>query len=220
MGKGKFKYPVPQDIAAAYKKAVSLNKRGEYKSARRELLKLIELYPYEPRLLNSLGNTYARLKDDVEKGIECYLKALEMAPDFAPALINLSSLYSASGQYEKAAAYARRALTIDRESPAAWNTIGLYYARTGDVPTALEYFLASYSYDNNYLIAAFNAACAYTELRRLEEALKYLELSLGDKRLLEDAATDPSLDALRELPEFKRILKEVAETVDKVDDSK
>jgi tetratricopeptide (TPR) repeat protein len=219
MAKGKSKYLVPGEIAVPYKKAVSLNNIGKYESARRELLGLLELYPNEPRLLNSLGNTYARLKDDTEKGIKCYLKALEIAPDFTPALVNLASLYSALGRYGEAVEYARRALTLDRESPAAWNAIGLYYARTGDVSTALDYFLASYSYDNSYRVAAFNAACALTELGRLEEALKYLELSLGDERLLKDAATDSSLDALRALPEFRRILDKAAETVTAEDDS-
>lgn len=206
MAKGKSNYPVPEEIAVPYKKAVNLNKRGEYESARYELLELVELYPNEPRLLNSLANTYARLKDEAEKGIQYYLKALEVAPDFTPALVNLASLYSALGRYGEAAEYARRALTLDRASPAAWNAIGLYYARTGDVSTALDYFLASYSYDNNYAVAAFNAACALTELGRLEEALKYMEISLGDERLLEDAATDPSLNDLRAIPEFKTIL--------------
>jgi tetratricopeptide (TPR) repeat protein len=212
MAQRESKYPVHEEIAVPYKKAVSLNNSGKYKSARRELLELVEMYPDEPRILNSLGNTYARLKDDVEKGIECYLKALEIAPDFTPALVNLASLYSALGRYSGAVMYARRALTLDRKSPAAWNTIGLYYARTGDVPTALDYFLASYSYDNDYVIAAFNAACALTELGRLEEALKYLEISLVDKRLLEDATTDSSLEALRTLPEFKAILDKAKKT--------
>jgi tetratricopeptide (TPR) repeat protein len=204
-------YLVPDDIKIAYRAAVDLNKKGEYKLARVELAKLLEKYPEEPRLLNSLANTFARVQEDREQAVGYYDKALELAPNFAPALNNLSALYSALGLYEKAAKYARRAIKINPKSPVPWNTLGLYYVRNGDVEIGLGYFLASYTYDNGYYIAAFNAACAFTELGSIEEALDYLEKSLHDVRLYHDALKDPILDPLRGLSEFEAIINEAAE---------
>lgn len=211
MSKRGQEHPVPMAVKAVYKKAVELNKRGEYMKARRVLSKLVSQYPREPRLLNSLANTYARIKEDREKAFEYYLRALEYAPDFSPVLNNLSALYSALSRFDESAEYARRAIKSDRESPASWNALGVYYARKGNVKIALTYFLASYSFDNKYLIAAFNAACALTELGRLEEALKYLDISLGDIRLFQDVSEDRALAPLREHPDFKKIVAEAAE---------
>jgi len=205
------KYGVPAEIKTAYEEAAELSNRGEYKKARRILLELVKVYPGEPRLLNSLGNTFARTDGEKEKAVEYYRRALEIAPDLAPALNNLSALYSALGRYEESAEYARRAIKADRESPVPWNTLGLYYARKGDVKTGLEYFLASFSYGGGYRIAAYNAACALTELGRAEEALGYLEKSLYDVRLYHDALKDPVLDPLRDIPEFGAIMAEAAE---------
>jgi len=204
-------YLVPDDIEIAYRAAVDLNKKGKYELARAELMKLLETYPEEPRLLNSLANTFARVQEDREQAIGYYHKALELAPDFTPALNNLSALYSSLGFYERAAKYARRAIKTNPKSPVPWNTLGLFYVRKGDVEIGLGYFLASYTYDNGYYIAAFNAACAFTELGSTEEALDYLEKSLHDVRLYHDALKDPVLDPLRGLPEFEAIINEAAE---------
>jgi tetratricopeptide (TPR) repeat protein len=204
-------YLIPDDIEIAYRAAVDLNKKGEYKLARAKLMKLSETYPEEPRLLNSLANTFARVEEDREQAIGYYRKALEIAPDFAPALNNLSALYSALGFYEKAAKYARRAIKINPKSPVPWNALGLYYVRNGEVEIGLGYFLASYAYDDGYYIAAFNAACAFTELGSIEEALDYLKKSLHDVRLYHDALKDPVLDPLRGLPEFEAVINEAAE---------
>ncbi len=84
----------------------------------------------------------------------------------------------------------------------------MYYAFKGQIETALGYLLAAYSHDNRYSIAAYNAACALTELERHEEALHYLEVSLADGRFYRDAKDDQSLNPLRDNPEFKRIMSE------------
>ncbi|MCP4230761.1 MAG: tetratricopeptide repeat protein, partial [bacterium] len=126
--------------------------------------------------------------------------------DHPLALSNISSLYSTIGKYEKAAEYARRAIKSYKESPIPQNTLGLYYARKGDSNTALDYFLAAFSSDESYLVAAYNAACAYTDLNQSENALKYLELAFTDERYIAEASNGRDLDRLRELPEFKALI--------------
>lgn len=141
MDKKDKKYPVPDYIKDAYVEAVEIMEENEPARARRVLEGLLELEPNEPRLLNSLANTYF-IEDKLGLAEEYFLKALMYGPDFSVANSNLSSLYSKTGRYEESAKYARRAIKYSKESPIPWNTLGVYYARSGDYKTALEYFLA------------------------------------------------------------------------------
>ena len=91
-------YPLPPDIKPAYTKAVELRKQNREEEARLVLLDLLEQYPEEPRILNSIANTYFNCNGDFEEAERYYLKALEYATDFSHTLSNLSSLYSRTGR--------------------------------------------------------------------------------------------------------------------------
>jgi tetratricopeptide (TPR) repeat protein len=64
------------------------------------------------RLHYSLGTVYSRA-GQMEKGVEEYLQAVALQPDFKEALFNLASSYEALGQTELAAAFYERLLAID-----------------------------------------------------------------------------------------------------------
>jgi len=199
------RYPVEAEIEPVYERALALIESGEHEKARRVLLGLLELWPDEPRLINSVGVTYFREGGDAEEAERYFREALKRAPDFSPALSNLSSLFGSLERFDESAEYARRAIKCNPESAIPWMNLGLYYVRLGDLRSGLEYFLAAYSFDDGYLPAAYNAACTLTELGRVEEALEYLEKAAGNDRLYEAALNDPVLAPLRELPEFDEI---------------
>ncbi len=205
------KYSVPAEIKYVYERAVQLKKEDRQESARAVLLGLLELYPKEPKILNLFATTYLDETGGEEEAEKYFLLAIKYAPDFADALSNLSGLYSRLERYEESAEYARRAIKADSKEAAPWMTLGLYYARLGEVKTALDYFLAAYSRDDGYSLAAYNAACAYAELGRYDEAFEYLKKSLVRRRNLKHAKTDPNLAALRDFPEFSRIIAEAEE---------
>lgn len=201
-------YSLPPDIKPAYIKVVEMRKQNLEEEAREILLVLLEKYPEEPRLLNSMANTYFTSNGDFEEAERYYLKALEYAPDFSHTLSNLSSLYSKVGRYEEAAVFARRAIKAEPDSAAPWTTLGLYYLRKGETDTALHYFVGGYSRDNKYKIAAYNAACALAQLGRYEEALDYLGQAIAERPLFDLVETDEDLEPIRNLPGFKRIMAE------------
>lgn len=199
-------YPIPSEIESVYEKARLLREQNEQESARTVLHGLLELFPEEPRVLNSIGTTYLDEEGGEEEAEKYFLLTLKYAPDFGDALSNLSGLYSRTGRYEEAAEYARRAIKAYPKFAPPWMTLGLYYARRGEIKTALDYFLAAYSRDESYSLAAYNAACALSELGRYEEAFEYLKKSLVLQRNLEHAKIDPNLAPLRDFPEFGRII--------------
>lgn len=201
-------YPLPSPILPVYYKAVELRKQNREEEAREILLGLLARYPEEPRLLNSVGNTYFSEDGDLEKAEQYYLKVLGFAPDFSHTLSNLSSLYSRTGRFEQAADYARRAIKAEPDSAAPWTTLGLYYLRKGETDIALHYFVGGYSRDNTYKIAAYNAACALSLLGRFDEALEYLEQAIVEKPLFDLVKGDADLEPMRDLPEFERLTAE------------
>ena len=211
----KNKFPIPEEIRFVYDRAVDLKRENKTQSARTVLLGLMELFPEEPRILNLIGTTYLDEPGREEDAEKYFLLAIRYAPDFGDALSNLSGIYSRMERYEDSAKYAQQAIKVYPEYAPPWMTLGLYYARLGEVKTALEYFLAAYSRDGNYSLAAYNAACALSELGRYEESIEYLEKSMVLRRNLECAKTDPNLDALREYPEYRRIIAEAEKRLSK-----
>jgi len=208
---------LPDAAKTGYEKAARLIKEGEFAKARNELEHLLEVYPGEPRLLTLLGNTYFESEEDLDKAERCYRQALKYDPDDILALANMGMLSIRQKRFDEAVEYARRAIQKHPRDPRSWITLGMYYAFKGQIETALGYLLAAYSHDNQYTIAAYNAACALIELERYEEALHYLGLSLADGRFYRDAKDDQSLNPLRDNPEFKQIMleaKQKSETPD------
>ena len=200
------KYLHSQEVRDKLDRASLLRQQGEYEEAFQILYILLGEYPDDPVILNNLGNVYLSEGKDYDEAERCFLEAYRKAPDLTIILSNLSRLYAKTGHHKKAADYARRVLASDPKSPYAWNTLGLYYARQGELNAALDYFLASYSYDKAYYTGVYNAACALTQLRRFDEALQYLEISLAEESSYIAALNDNSLDLLRNLDDFKRIM--------------
>jgi tetratricopeptide (TPR) repeat protein len=204
MAKRDKKYPVPKSIKKVYEEAVVILE-DDPAQARKILESLLELEPDEPRLLNSLANTYF-VEGKLEMAVKYFRESIKRGPDFSIPNSNLSSVYSKMGRYEESAKYAERAIKCFKTSAIPWNTLGIYYARYGDHNTALEYFLASFSYDGDYLVAAYNAACSYAVLGEVDKALAYLEKAFSDRRYVKAAGTDPDLDPLRDLTRFREML--------------
>lgn len=83
-----------------------------------------------PLVLANLGAAYRRLNAH-EEGIAVLKKALDRSPDYAPALVNLGSVYVNEGTPKKGIPYLERAVQLGTESGsmergALWNLALLY----------------------------------------------------------------------------------------------
>ena len=206
------KYALPEDAKGLYDDAIAAINRGKHDDARRFLGQLLEKHPEHPRVLNALASTF-RKEGNYEKAEETFFRPIAAAPDYVYAYNNLSLLYSEIGKLEKAAEYARRSIKLLKGSAVPWHTLGVYYLKRGQLRTAIDHFLAAYSYDPEYVKAAYNTACCYALLGETDEALEYLAKSLASPERVARAEADEDFADLRDLPEFKKVIEEAKRTL-------
>ncbi|HPA77008.1 MAG TPA: tetratricopeptide repeat protein, partial [Deltaproteobacteria bacterium] len=85
-----------------------------------------------PEVLTNLGNLYLR-KGDQARAIVSYLRALEVKPDYAPAMGNAASAYSMQGAYDKAFDLLSRLRKIRPDDPEVEYNMACLHARQGRV---------------------------------------------------------------------------------------
>lgn len=72
-----------------------------------------------------------------------YKRALDIEPDFLPALLNLADLYRSLNSEDEARPLLERALRVAPDNANAQQAMGLYLVRKGDRDAALEHFAAA-----------------------------------------------------------------------------
>jgi predicted CXXCH cytochrome family protein len=128
---------------------------------------------------------------------QAYLRALEIEPNFVPALINLSDLYRAIGSDGESGSLLRHALEIAPDSANANHAYGLYLVRSNNQNEALDYLeTAIRQQDTNarhiyvYAVALDSSGQTDAAIRVIDEASKrwtnnidlyFLQVSYMDK---------------------------------------
>jgi tetratricopeptide (TPR) repeat protein len=77
---------------------------GSFEAARRRFLEAIEVDEGIPEAFNGVGVTW-RMRNDLERALEWYKKALLVDPDFGDAYYNMACVYALEGQKEMALRY-------------------------------------------------------------------------------------------------------------------
>jgi len=95
-----------------------------------------------PRALNNLGVFYAG-RNDIDKSIEIYRKAIKLYPDYADAYANLGLSYLNKGMIQEAIEQLRHAVKIDPSHARALYNLGFAHMRQGEVDLAMEEFKKS-----------------------------------------------------------------------------
>jgi serine/threonine protein kinase/Tfp pilus assembly protein PilF len=148
------------------------------------LEQLVRKYPREKQFHLDFGGC---LQDtDLPRAIGEYTKAVELDPQFGPALNSLGLSYRKTGEYEKALEYYRRYAAVYPDATDPPESIALTYLRMGDLEQAQAYFdealkidRSSYwSHKGKFYIAALKQD--YLEARKWADHLVYLTKFPGD----------------------------------------
>lgn len=118
---------------------------------------------------------YALNQGDTGRALKALNKALEIEPDYAPALLNLADLYRGLGDEAKTQETLKKAILVAPDSGAIQHSFGLYWVRQGQLDTALTYLKTATEQDDSVVRYAYVYAVALESSGQLESAIKTLE---------------------------------------------
>jgi tetratricopeptide (TPR) repeat protein len=183
----------PQNSAVVWNKTgIAYHQMMQLDAAMKRYQRSIRLDPKYPEAINNLGTIYYAEKR-YSKAIGSYKRALKLSPESASIYSNLGTAYFAEKKYKEAAVSYDTALRLDPEIFEHHSTYGvLLQERSVDERAKFHYYLAK----------------SYAKAGQNERALLYIRKALEEgfterKKLLED----PEFTGLRDLPEFKELLK-------------
>jgi tetratricopeptide (TPR) repeat protein len=109
----------------------------------------------------------------IEEAIEAYLKAIELNPEAAGALVNVGTIYFRQGKLKKAEKCYQDAIAADAEYPLAYFNLGNLYDEQGKSETARGYYVSAIKLDPAYADAYFNLALICERAGEGMKALSY-----------------------------------------------
>ncbi len=223
---------VPNPIESS-RRPLSPEERGDIFLARKMYREAIETFregsPKDPVLHNKEGIAYHQLLQ-LDQALKEYQLAVKLKPDYEEAINNIGTVYYAKKSYRRATSWFQRALALapdDLKSAAVYVNLGSAWFSRKNYERAQTAFQTAVRLDpevferhgsfgvmmqeRNIEERAkfhFYLARMYAKSGRNELALQYLRKALEegfrDKQKVTDA---PEFNPLRNLPEFKELLK-------------
>ena len=198
------------DLGAAYLEI------GRFEEAARAFEKALTLLP-NPETYTNLGISYYFV-GKFNEAVPMFEKAVELSPNSESFVGNLGDGYRWAGQqdkaratYEKAIALALKELQVDRRNAGVRGSLGLYYAKIGDVKQADRFIRDARAIDRSNVLLMFEEAIIYALSNRNAEALTALEEALKAGYPVSMIRSDPDLRTVREDPRFENLLKRSSE---------
>ena len=115
---------------------------------------------------------------DYAGALQSLARALELRPDWLPAVIAQANSHYSAKQYDEAIAAFDRAIQIDPRRAASYDGRGLAYSDAGRPAQAIPDYTRAIALDPDLAAAYNNRGWAYLETGRLEEALADLNKAL------------------------------------------
>ena len=167
------------DKAATKKRAEALQQLGIAHAAegnlRKGLAKLLEAVKVDPdnAELNHQTAVVLRNLGEYKLSLKYFERALALRPKYPEAQNNLGTLYLVMGEWDKAIACFKEAISdILYNSPQfAYNNMGYAYFKKGDYDKAIESYKRALKSSPSYTLCYFNLALAYEAKGELEEAV-------------------------------------------------
>lgn len=179
----------PPGAEALYKRAIALRSGWDW--------------PYVA-LGDLLGrHTFGR----TEEAKEYLRQAIDLNPQWTRPYSVLAIVLRMENRLDEAEAAALAALQLAPEDIAANNNYGNLLLAQGRLEESEQYYRKASELNPDHPKPYYNLACLYSLLGREEDAISHLREAIRRSSLLRgDAAIDPHLDAIRDHPEFQRMV--------------
>ena len=134
---------------------------------------LVEKYPYSARAHENLAGAYNGM-NETEKARAQYAKAIELNPEFIPAISNLgaSYLFTSPKDFAKAQEFMEKVVEMIPESSRAHIDLGDCYRAQNNLEKALTSYIKAGELDPNDQVAFSKAGHANSFLGNFDEARK------------------------------------------------
>ncbi len=197
----------PNHYVALYGLAQALQNAGDLDAALPLYLRVLAINPRHLDTLDHLGALY-RARNMPKEGRPYLLAVTREYPKLAKGFVELGMNYYQTDELGEAEKAFRRAMELEPRAKEAISHLGMISLRSRRLDAARSYFresisLGGYNADDEYNLACVEALSGYPD-----EALRHLEAAfmLGF-RDNESIRKDRDLDAIRPLPEFKRLVR-------------
>jgi len=183
-----------------------LASRGRHEEAQREGALARQLDPLSVSVLMDTGWIHY-LGRQYDKTIELDLKALELDPNYWPAMRDLGLAYEKVGRYPEAVATLLKARALDANPSILEMLAGAYtsWGKTTEARAVLDELerRAKQAY-----VCPYELATVHAGLGNKDAALAKLEEGLKERAdCMPWASSDPKLDGLRDDPRFKDLMR-------------
>jgi len=125
-----------------------------------------EYHYYMGLVLNEAG--------EYRRAVESFLKAIEIAPDYARARNSLGALYCRLNKYHFALAHFRKALEVNPYNPFLQYNIGSLYFEIGDTANARVHLENAIKYKANFGRAYHRLGVLAYQTQQYERAIEYM----------------------------------------------
>jgi eukaryotic-like serine/threonine-protein kinase len=191
------------DYLAQYFAAV-----GRPAEARIEADRAIALDPLSLIVLNDAG-WVAYLGRRFDATVEVNRKALTLDQNFWPAHRDLGLAYEKLGRFPDAIAELQRARQLDA-NPSILEMLGGAYAAWGKTDEARRVLAEAAKQASEHYVCPYEIATIHAGLGETNAALEWLAKGIEERAdCMPWARSDPKLDALRDNPRFKQLMREI-----------
>ncbi|MBI2432954.1 MAG: tetratricopeptide repeat protein [Candidatus Hydrogenedentes bacterium] len=142
-----------------------------------------------------------------QEAIDTLRKAIALEPGWARPHNTLAVLLRVLGYLEEAEQEALKALELDPSDVSVQNNYANLMISEGRFDEAEEHYLTATELNPDHPKPFYNLACLYSLTGKREKALEYLEAAILRASILRaEAAEDPDLESIREMPRFKELV--------------
>lgn len=164
----------PDDKRAHLKAAKMFLYTEDYNRAFEEINVVLRQDVYNPEGYYLKGLIYKDL-EDVDRAISSFQTALQVAPDFREAMMQLGIMYGLKGD-PVALKYYENAYKLDSTDAAPLNGKGVYYKDKGDFELAKNAFIDAIKVDRYFLSAYYNLGYVYMQQDSIQKSLRQYEI--------------------------------------------
>lgn len=199
----------PSYATAHHFYSVYLMAEGRHAEAQSEIRRAQELDPLSLIINSVVGWIYYEGRR-YDQAIEQCQTTVQMDPSYAPALLDLGTIYLKTGEYQKAIAQFERARTLVGDKGVVLSYLAQAHALSGDKVAAKKILRSLESVSGPIFVSPWDFALIHLALGNREKSLSFLEQAV-DQHVgwVVRLGVDPALDGLRAEARFTKLERRV-----------